>query len=74
MELLSQLLAVEPASHDLGKDPLIPFAVLLLVILVVPYVFERLRIPGLVGLLASPAASFTTGSVLSANGGMTFLH
>ena len=53
MELLSQLLAVEPASHDLSKDPLIPFAVLLLVILVVPYVFERIRIPGLVGLLAA---------------------
>lgn len=53
MELIFQLLAVEPASQTLTKDPFIPFVILLLVILVVPLIFERLRIPGLVGLLAA---------------------
>ncbi len=53
MELIFQLLAVQPASQTLTKDPFIPFVILLLVILVVPLIFERLRIPGLVGLLAA---------------------
>lgn len=53
MELLFQLLAVEPASQASSKEPIIPFMVLLLVILFVPLLFERLRIPGLVGLLAA---------------------
>ncbi len=35
------------------KEPIVPFAVLLVVILAVPPVFERLRLPGLVGLLAA---------------------
>ncbi|MCA1993476.1 MAG: cation:proton antiporter, partial [Coleofasciculus sp. S288] len=35
------------------KEPIVPFAVLLVVILAVPSVFERLRLPGLVGLLAA---------------------
>lgn len=52
MELI-HLLAVESAAETLTKDPIIPFAILLLVILVVPLIFERLRIPGLVGLLAA---------------------
>ncbi len=49
MELISQVLA--PTSQGLGKEPIVPFAILLLVILVVPIVFERLRLPGVVGLL-----------------------
>lgn len=53
MELTFQLLAVKTASEAAGKDPIIPFVILLLVILVVPLIFERLRIPGLVGLLAA---------------------
>jgi Kef-type K+ transport system membrane component KefB/nucleotide-binding universal stress UspA family protein len=53
MELIFQLLAVKTASDTVGKDPIIPFVILLLVILVVPLIFERLRIPGLVGLLAA---------------------
>lgn len=53
MELIFQLLAVQTASEAAGKDPIIPFVILLLVILVVPLIFERLKIPGLVGLLAA---------------------
>ncbi|MBF2064413.1 MAG: cation:proton antiporter [Calothrix sp. C42_A2020_038] len=51
MELISQVLALVPTSQGLGKEPIVPFAILLLVILVVPIVFERLRLPGVVGLL-----------------------
>ncbi|MFH7025539.1 MAG: cation:proton antiporter [Heteroscytonema crispum UTEX LB 1556] len=53
MELISQVLALEPTSQVLGKEPIVPFAILLLVILVVPLIFERLRLPGLVGLVLS---------------------
>jgi Kef-type K+ transport system membrane component KefB/nucleotide-binding universal stress UspA family protein len=35
------------------EEPIISFAILLAVILVVPLIFERLRLPGLVGLLAA---------------------
>ena len=35
------------------SEPIVPFAVLLLVILTVPILFERLKLPGLVGLLAA---------------------
>lgn len=35
------------------KEPIVQFAVLLIVILTVPSIFERLRLPGLVGLLAA---------------------
>ncbi|MBW4564892.1 MAG: cation:proton antiporter [Mojavia pulchra JT2-VF2] len=53
MELLSQVLAMEPTSQVLGKEPIVSFAILLVVILVVPILFERLRLPGLVGLVFS---------------------
>jgi Kef-type K+ transport system membrane component KefB/nucleotide-binding universal stress UspA family protein len=53
MELISQVLALEPTSQVLGKEPIVTFAILLLVILVVPLIFERLRLPGLVGLVLS---------------------
>lgn len=53
MELTSQVLALEPTSQVLGKEPIVPFAILLVVILVIPIVFERLRLPGLVGLVFS---------------------
>lgn len=49
--MLSQLLVVETASDIFTKEPIVPFVILLIVILVVPIVFERLRLPGLVGLL-----------------------
>ncbi|RAM51662.1 MAG: sodium:proton antiporter [Hapalosiphonaceae cyanobacterium JJU2] len=52
-ELMLQVLAVEPTAQVLAKEPIIPFAILLVVILVVPVIFERLRIPGLVGLVLS---------------------
>lgn len=51
MELFAQVLALEPTSQVLGKEPIVTFAVLLVVILVVPILFERLRLPGLVGLV-----------------------
>ncbi len=38
------------------KEPIVPFAILLIVILTVPYFFERLKIPGLVGLLLAGVA------------------
>lgn len=53
MLLISHLLALEPASDVLGKEPIVPFAILLVVILVVPILFEKLKLPGLVGLLAA---------------------
>ncbi|MCM0589109.1 MAG: cation:proton antiporter [Gloeotrichia echinulata IR180] len=53
MELISQVLALEPTSQVLGKEPIVPFAILLVVILVIPILFERLRLPGLVGLVFS---------------------
>lgn len=53
MELTLQVLAIEPISQGLGKEPIVPFAILLVVILVVPIIFERMRLPGLVGLLCA---------------------
>ncbi|MCV3216304.1 cation:proton antiporter [Plectonema radiosum NIES-515] len=53
MELISQVLALEPTNQVLGNEPIVPFAILLVVILVVPILFERLRLPGLVGLVFS---------------------
>ncbi|MGI2904931.1 cation:proton antiporter domain-containing protein [Tolypothrix sp. VBCCA 56010] len=53
MELQSLVLALEPTNQVLGNEPIVPFAILLVVILVVPILFERLRLPGLVGLVFS---------------------
>ncbi|WP_392533231.1 cation:proton antiporter [Nostoc sp. C117] len=61
MELTLQVLALEPTSQLLGKEPIISFAILLVVILVIPIIFERLRLPGLVGLVF-------TGLVLGPSG------
>ncbi|MBD2593282.1 cation:proton antiporter [Nostoc spongiaeforme FACHB-130] len=52
MEPVLSVLAIEPTFH-LGQEPIVPLAILLLVILVIPILFERLRIPGLVGLVGS---------------------
>lgn len=51
MEPILQVLALEPTTQVLGQEPVVPFAILLVVILVVPILFERLRLPGLVGLV-----------------------
>ncbi|MGB5959150.1 MAG: cation:proton antiporter [Coleofasciculaceae cyanobacterium] len=51
---------MESISHVL-EEPIVPFAVLLVVILAVPPLFERLKLPGLVGLLAA-------GVLLGSNG------
>ncbi|MUG97572.1 sodium:proton antiporter [Scytonema sp. UIC 10036] len=61
MELTLQVLALEPAFPVLSKEPIVPIAILLVVILIVPILFERLRLPGLVGLLLA-------GLVLGPNG------
>ncbi|MDF2388398.1 cation:proton antiporter [Nostoc ellipsosporum NOK] len=50
---MSQVLALEQTAQVLGKEPIVPFAILLVVILVIPILFERLRLPGLVGLVFS---------------------
>jgi Kef-type K+ transport system membrane component KefB/nucleotide-binding universal stress UspA family protein len=51
MEPVLQVLALELNYPVLGQEPVVPFAILLLVILVVPILFERLRLPGIVGLV-----------------------
>ncbi len=53
MELIFQVLTVEPITRVFISEPLAPFVILLLVILVVPILFERLRLPALVGLVLS---------------------
>jgi Kef-type K+ transport system membrane component KefB/nucleotide-binding universal stress UspA family protein len=53
MELILQVLALESTSQVLGNEPIVPFAILLVVILVVPILFDRLRLPGLIGLVLS---------------------
>ncbi|MFQ4142324.1 cation:proton antiporter [Chlorogloeopsis sp. ULAP02] len=53
MELISQVLIIEPSTRVFVQEPILPFAILLVVILVVPILFERLRVPGLVGLVLS---------------------
>ncbi|MCF4966174.1 cation:proton antiporter domain-containing protein [Nostoc sp. CMAA1605] len=53
MERILQVLALEPTTQVLGQEPIVPFAILLVVILVVPILFERLKLPGLVGLVLS---------------------
>ena len=51
---------------EILEQPIVPFAILLVVILTVPMIFERLRLPGLVGLLAA-------GVLLGPNG-LQVLH
>lgn len=52
---------MESFTEVLTKEPIVPFAILLVVILTVPILFERLKLPGLVGLLVA-------GVVLGPNG------
>jgi len=51
--VLLERIAVLPYSELIEKEPIIPFVILLVVILVVPIIFERLRLPGLIGLILS---------------------
>ncbi|MBD2083129.1 cation:proton antiporter [Leptolyngbya sp. FACHB-17] len=48
-------------TAGLFQEPIVSFVILLAVILVVPIVFERLKLPGLVGLLASGVALGSNG-------------
>ncbi|MEO0838856.1 MAG: cation:proton antiporter, partial [Cyanobacteria bacterium J06643_5] len=63
MVLLEQI-AFLPYSELLEKEPIIPFVILLVVILVVPIIFERLRLPGLIGLILSGILIGQSGSDL----------
>lgn len=47
---------MELALGFLKNEPIFAFAVLLAIILVVPIFFERLQLPGLIGLLAAGVA------------------
>jgi Kef-type K+ transport system membrane component KefB len=51
--VLLERIAVLPYSQIFEKEPIVPFFLMLIVILVVPIVFERLRLPGLIGLIIS---------------------
>lgn len=53
MESISQVLLTEPTAQVLGEETIVSFAVLMLVILVVPILCERLRLPALIGLIFS---------------------
>ncbi|MGF1676296.1 MAG: cation:proton antiporter [Rivularia sp. (in: cyanobacteria)] len=44
---------MEQILQEIQNSPIIAFTILLLVILIVPPIFERLRLPGLVGLLTA---------------------
>jgi Kef-type K+ transport system membrane component KefB/nucleotide-binding universal stress UspA family protein len=71
MEFISQVLALEPTTTVLGKEQIIPFAILLVVILVVPIIFERLRLPGMVGLLIAGVVLGPHGwNLINANSAM----
>ncbi|MEA5596549.1 cation:proton antiporter [Rivularia sp. UHCC 0363] len=51
--VLLERIAVSPYSQIIEKEPIVSFFLMLVVILVVPILFERLRIPGLIGLILS---------------------
>jgi Kef-type K+ transport system membrane component KefB/nucleotide-binding universal stress UspA family protein len=53
MELLSQILVGKITSHFLSQEVFVPITLVLLVIVVVPILFERLKLPGLVGLVGA---------------------
>ncbi|MGH1393765.1 MAG: cation:proton antiporter [Trichormus sp.] len=53
MERILPVLALEANAQILGQEPIVPFAILLVVILVVPILFYRLKLPGFVGLVFS---------------------
>lgn len=51
MEFLSQFLVLGAKIQVFDREPIGALAIVLVVILIVPIIFERLRIPGLVGLV-----------------------
>jgi Kef-type K+ transport system membrane component KefB/nucleotide-binding universal stress UspA family protein len=50
---LLQVLALELNSQVRGQELIVPMLILLVVILIVPILFERLKLPGLVGLVGA---------------------
>lgn len=61
MPLLSKVLTLDPTSPVLSPDPIVFLGILLLVIFVVPILFERLRLPALVGLIGSGVVLGSSG-------------
>ena len=55
------------ALHSLQGEPIVSFMILLAVILIVPLAFERIRIPGIVGLLAAGVALGPSGLQVFSN-------
>jgi Kef-type K+ transport system membrane component KefB/nucleotide-binding universal stress UspA family protein len=65
--IFTPLLTLDPTAQVLTQEPIIPFALLLLVILVIPILFEKLKLPALVGLVCA-------GVVLGPSGWGLFDH
>ncbi|MDJ0733013.1 MAG: cation:proton antiporter [Nostocaceae cyanobacterium] len=61
MELLSQILAIQLNSQMFQGETIFDCMILLMVILVVPILFERLRLPGLVGLVCAGVVLGSSG-------------
>ncbi len=61
MELLSPVVAVQLSSQLFQGEAIFPCVILLTVILVVPILFERLRLPGLVGLVCAGVVLGSSG-------------
>lgn len=53
MPLLSQVLTLDLTSQVLGQETIVLLTILLLVVFIIPILFERLRLPALVGLVIS---------------------
>lgn len=53
--------------HSLQGEPIVSFLILLAVILIVPLAFERIRLPGIVGLLAAGVALGPNGLQVLSN-------
>ncbi|MEB3219395.1 MAG: cation:proton antiporter [Nostocales cyanobacterium 94392] len=51
--VLLEPIAVLPYSQVIEKEPIFPLLLILVVILIVPIIFERLRLPRLIGLILS---------------------
>ncbi|TAE53657.1 MAG: sodium:proton antiporter [Nostocales cyanobacterium] len=50
---LSEFLTLELTTQVIGQEPLISTVILLLIVLVIPIIFERLKLPALVGMIGA---------------------
>ena len=58
------LFLVEPAAETL-QAPVATFVLLLAIVLIVPPIFERIKLPGLVGLIAAGVVFGSSGAGLA---------